>query len=227
MFEADMTLSTKPEDWDDETDGEFVPEELYTAKIYNLYGKNIEIDAEGGASVTDYEVTADPETLFGKFVRIVEASTIDPTALTDEQIELFKSGVFINGEILNCKNPVFFPAQEADASTYAGMCISPHSGYSPATRLSGYSINVTNKTLAINNVAGITLNALGSDAKIIFTSLDITSQGGYATVKNLSATSTFTFVNKAFPQYPADQTNKTYVLKLVDGTLTWVEEVAQ
>lgn len=197
MFEADMTLSTKPEDWNDETDGEFVPEELYTAKIYNLYGKNIEIDADGIANVTVYETGVEPSTLFGKFVKIMNAP-IDPQNLTEDEYNSFIEGVFIKGNFLGYHNPVFFPASvTSDANRVYGYMLA-------STGLYVYYI-INQKDMGV----------------VVDTSLIVDGASW-----RLNAFTSIYVQGKEIPAYPATQTDKTYVLKLVNGTLTWVEETA-
>ena len=53
--------------------------------------------------------------LSGQYVRVIPAPA--STTLTDELIEVFKEGVFVNGTFLSMKNPVFFPC-EKDANDY-------------------------------------------------------------------------------------------------------------
>lgn len=124
IFTASMAYTTEPDDWDEETDGEFVPEPIYTATIYNVYGKNIAIDAEGVASVTDFTAYPDMDALYGVFVRIINAPT--STTLTDEQVDIIKEGVFVNGDFLGLHNPVLCPGH-ADGYFIYGTLIGENS----------------------------------------------------------------------------------------------------
>lgn len=227
MFEASMAYTTEPEDWDEETDGEFVPEPIYTATIYNFYGKNIAIDADGVASVTDVSVSVDPATLYGKFVRIIDAP--ESTTLTDEQIELFKEGIFVNGDFVGMHNPIFLPCETDNNLNYMGIAIGR---FLPAVGawthgMFVYHINRNTKVISVNRAGPDVMISMSNDyyiglGPIVYLGLATNGQ-----VHLCGETLGQLFIKeKLMPNYPTDQTDKTYVLKLVNGTLTWVEETA-
>ena len=202
LFDAFMAVTTEPEDWDEETDGEFVSETIYTATIYNVYGKNIAIDAEGDATITDYMEGLDPSDLYGKFVRIIDAPT--STTLTDDLLEIFKEGVFVQGNFLNMKNPLFFPAQVAysDPTGFQGICIGvEHRGElgHEGTALHFYEIN-SSKAISKRNTA------LFFDHN-----------------QSLLISSNLIIYEKTYPSYPTNQTDKKYHFVLNNRNLRWQE----
>ena len=110
------------------------------------------------------------------------------TTLTDEQIEMIKGGVFIDGTFLSKTNPVFFPPRVITATNLRGFFIGD-------LVLGEYMIDLSTKVIT-------TLNN---------------------TTRNLNFDNLDTLNGKQIPNYPAN--TGTYVLKSVDGVLTWVEEV--
>ena len=135
----------------------------------------------------------------GSFVKVISAP--ESTTLTDDQISLFTSGVFVNGEFLQKKNPVFFPAILV-GERYKGLCISKNPG-NEYSYISIYRINEnkvisiepgTTKSIQLDNIYSINGVTLGSVLGIL----------------SLSR--------------PADAETKTYVPKLVNGVWTMVEE---
>lgn len=167
-----------------------------------MYSKEQLVEIAGGE--------VDPSTLYGKFVRIIDASDIDSTALTDEQIELFKEGVFVNGNFLGEKNPLFMPASTVVNNIYFGIC-------QLGAGFKIYAI-LANKSLYLSPNSFIGFNVVGTNSQNI--TINATND------LLLSANAFVRIYGKAFPKYPNDLTGKTYALKLVNGTLTWVEETA-
>lgn len=88
---------------------------------------------------TVYDVTT-PTKLFGKFVKIINAPS--STTLTDEEKQDIINGVFVNGEFLDYKNPIFFPATKS-GSYYYGMYAGPYNG-TAYTIIGQYQINPDN-----------------------------------------------------------------------------------
>ena len=80
--------------------------------------------------------------LDGSFVKIINAP--ESTTLTDEEIEQFQEGVFIEGEFLSQVNPVFTPAVLV-SGTLRGLCISSRS-------LRSYQINTTTKVISFSGI---------------------------------------------------------------------------
>lgn len=117
----------------------------------------------------------------------------ESTTLTDEEIALIQDGVFIEGEFLNFKNPVLFPAGES-ATLIRGIIICTNAT-AGASMLGCYSINKSAKTISVlqNTIPQVNLQSINQ------------------------------FNGKSVPSYPAN--TGTFVLKCVDGVLTWVEEV--
>lgn len=62
----------------------------------------------------------------GKYVRIMNAPS--STTLNDEQIEVIKEGVFIDGEFLGFHNPVLFPPASAILDFHRGIIMGQKSG---------------------------------------------------------------------------------------------------
>ena len=127
-----------------------------------------------------------------KKVNVIDAPA--STTLNDDEYSKFQDGVFINGDFLELKNPVFFPVnlQTSASQLIGGYIACKGNNYKIGT----YKIN-SSKVISINS-ENITLDYYGN----------------------------LLLNGKQYPPYPADLTNKTYVLKLVNGVLTWVEEVA-
>lgn len=133
--------------------------------------------------------------LVGKYVRIMDAPT--STTLTDVQIAQILEGTFINGEFISVKNPVLFPPTET-STTYVGMMLG---GYLfDQVILSLYSINKTSKVISKLDT-GTYFNAINGKLNAEISQLN----------------------GKILPANPSN--TGTFVLKCVDGTLTWVEEV--
>ena len=136
------------------------------------------------------------EMLIGKYVRIMDAP--ESTTLTDEQIDQIKEGVFINGTFLALKNPILCPASEYSGSLYGAVIGSNESA--GATFFVYYKIVLSTKVITLNT-EGIEISRSGNT--------------NIPNLKNLNG--------KTFPNYPS--ATGTFVLKCVDGVLTWVEEV--
>ena len=134
--------------------------------------------------------------LDGKYVKVIDAPS--STNLTDEQIALFEEGVFINGTYLSLLNPVFFPAYSSEGSA-RGIAIGNTSGGNTFV-IKGYYINKSNKTISTPSGNPLVISVTSNNSSIT------------------------NFNNKSVPAYPSP--TGTFVLKSVNGTLTWVEEVA-
>lgn len=131
------------------------------------------------------------EMLVGKYVRIMDAP--ESTTLSEEEANRIIEGTFIDGDFLNLKNPVFFPARLIADTIYTSVVI----GY----RTGGDCFIGTYQITKVGNI--ISLRA-STNKSIDLGSIDI-------------------FNGKNVPNYPSD--TGTFILKCVDGTLTWVEEV--
>ena len=88
---------------------------------------------------TVYDVTT-PTKLFGKFVKVINAP--ESTTLTDEEKQDIVNGVFVNGDFLDYKNPIFFPATKS-GNYYYGMYAGPYNG-TAYTIVGQYQINPDN-----------------------------------------------------------------------------------
>ena len=130
-----------------------------------------------------------------KYVKIIPAPK--STTLTDEEIELITKGVFIEGIFLNYINPVFYPA-------YSG--VTTYYGFLSAVKQDGvgiivaYSINKTTKVI-IAQVNSFLISGPGNAVEIV----------GNVKVKGNTL--------------PANPSNTgTFTLKMVDGSLAWVDD---
>lgn len=134
--------------------------------------------------------------LAGQYVRVIPAPA--STTLTDELIEVFKEGVFVNGAFLGMVNPVFFPCKSY-ASNYFGLYIGADSD-GTKTRIGIYKITTsTNKiadisySISISHTTGIPDFAEG--AKIL---------------------------GKSWPSYPTTNTTpKVLQIASNGGSLSW------
>lgn len=171
----------------------------------------------------------DPSQFYGKFVRVIDASTIDKDALTDEQISWIEGGVFINGDFLGIKNPILCaPSANTSQGFNFGLLIGGEDGGSVA-RMSVYRLHKTFKKIGLLSYGGPritfaenTIRIQTNDNAAYSAWIEINQQGGLS----FFSQNTIKWNDKLVPSYPADQTDKTYALKLVNGTLTWVEETA-
>lgn len=130
-------------------------------------------------------------------VRVMDAPS--STTLTDEQIEMTTEGLFINGDFLQLHNPILRPAWHNQSSNkYIGVIegITSLGEYIQ----DWYEINGTTKIISRRNSSII----------------------NYDTTSWISNFKFSQFRGKTIPAYPSD--TGTFVLKCVDGTLTWVEE---
>ena len=147
----------------------------------------------------------DPATLLGKFVRIIDAP--ESSTLTDDEIEIFKEGIFINGDFVGVHNPVFFPYDDVGKT---GIVIgNTLDSYGPnrRTRIAIYRIS-SGKEVQISNFGEISLKRVDdSNTEIDVSSTNLKIKG------------------KKLPDYPADASTKTYLLKLVNGLWTFVEDI--
>ena len=93
-------------------------------------------------------------------VRVMDAPT--STTLTDEQIELIRGGIFINGHFFGELNPILFSPYDS-GSTYIGATISGGS-------LAVYVIDKTTKVISIESstIGLLGLNSISSiNSKIL------------------------------------------------------------
>lgn len=137
--------------------------------------------------------------LAGKYVRIMKAPT--STTLTDEQIAQISEGVFMNGTFLNMKNPVFFPGHKYGAYIYGIAINVSDQGH---CFIGPWRYSEINKKISLDGNKQIEF--IMWDNKL--------NLKGVSSINGLSE-----------PAVPADADTKTYIKKLVNGTLTWVEEV--
>ena len=147
---------------------------------------------------------------FTDFVKIIEAP--ESTTLTDDEISSIIKGVFVNGAFLGYTNPVFFPALDSALNnTYTGYafgCTATH------MHLFKYVIDKSSKVISVATNAILSMDTYGN--------LTINQAGGGQLSIASATTGTVNFRNKAIPVYPAN--TGTFVLKCVDGVLTWVAE---
>lgn len=141
------------------------------------------------------------DSLKGKFVRILNASDINSSALTEEQFEAFKQGVIVKGTLSGILNGFFLPAFQPSGSMFWGGGVmyvaSPTGGNKKAMTIKSYSINPSPRSLSVGSTAIFQIN-LGGSANILF--------------------------GKNFPDYPED-TSKAYAFEQnVGGNLAWNEK---
>lgn len=137
------------------------------------------------------------EELIGSYVRIMDAPS--STTLTDEQIAQIQEGVFIKGTFLGQKNPILFPTVAVSDAQLTGVILS---GYSNQNFLfSAYNINLSTKVISLDSSVGFQLQTI---------------------YKQLNLKGLTSINNKSFPTYPSN--TGTFILKCVDGVLTWVAD---
>lgn len=199
-----------------------VDEDTDEISIKHVYGYNLTVDDEDAITVEEdsenislpVPTVEDDEKILGvnvegkyvlknpsllPYVRKMDAPT--STTLTDEQINLIKEGMFINGTFLGYKNPVLFPADSYYAGGPIGGFIIGQSG--DRSRLARYTIN--NKVIGVSTSVEIGYGDNDSGSTLVLKGAKIN------------------FMGKDFPAYPDDAVN-TYTLKLVAGVLTWVQD---
>ena len=137
--------------------------------------------------------------LDGKYVKVMDAPS--STTLTDEQIALFEKGIFVNGTFLDVLNPVFYPITNGEGCV---MYKSSHGGLV----IGLYAINPTTKVIDLRPES----NGYIEIDKINGVRLGVNV--GSVSIKGIN-----------IPDVPNDASTKTYIPKLVNGTLTWVEEI--
>ena len=170
---------------------------------------------EVDGDVVDYEVesaSTTPESLIGKFVRIMDAPT--STTLTDEQIAQIIQGVFINGDFLDYHNPILLPSRTSSDVPYLqiGVIIGTKPTY---CEIGYYQINTDTKTIGASSSTNIKFGYGYGDIELTAArriTLNTTSANVQLYGKNL-------------PKPPADASTKTYILKLVNGSWEFIEEV--
>ena len=127
-----------------------------------------------------------------KKVNVIDAPA--STTLTDEELNLFKEGVFINGTFAGLNNPVIFPAKPYSDTLLVGIVC----GGGSAAKQYFYYYKIENKVFSLDN------------AIICFEYFQLT----LSKVSELNG--------KAVPNYPSN--TGTFTLKCVDGVLTWVQD---
>lgn len=140
--------------------------------------------------------------LFGKYVRITNAPSSH--ILTDQEFEAFKDGTFIKGVLFGLYNPVIYPFGEAEDGNYYGFAMGIDDTFKVKTVLRGYAINKTTKQLSAKKIFIDCLN-------------NTNSMNIYGEPLSING--------KVFPNYPWPWDDKSFTLKMVNGTLTWTEGI--
>ena len=140
--------------------------------------------------------------LSGQYVRVIPAPA--STTLTDELIEVFKEGVFVNGTFLGMKNPVFFPCEEDANNYYRGIVFGlEYAGRD--TVIYTYSIYKSTKYLQKDSGA-----------------FRIKNSSGLVTIP-----SSLKIRDKDFPTYPTNNTTpKVLQIASNGGSLSWGDRTA-
>ena len=150
-----------------------------------------------GIEAGEIEGGFDPSELVGKFVQVIEAP--ESTTLTDEQIALFREGIFVNGTFLGFSNPVFYPAVElADINTIGSLVVGR---LSQRIYVSKYVINKSTKAISLVQH---------------YMEFDLAGSSIY--------TSKIFLNGKNFPDYPTDTTKAYKLVQQIGGTLAWEED---
>ena len=128
------------------------------------------------------------------------------TTLTSDLINKFVNGVAVNGKFLSKKNPIFFPLQYTQGQYSIGFYLSTDNN-GGALRIGRYVVSPSNVIYA------------DGDAEIFFGGNTISISGKNV---NINGSTSTTIKGKTLPVNPAS--TGTFVLKCVDGVLTWVAE---
>ena len=138
------------------------------------------------------------------FVKIMDAPT--STTLTVEQIAQFKEGVFINGNFLGFHNPIICPCYAYDSSQpLTGFLIGKEIGQYGRSVIAQYSISFTTNIISVLSYSSIIMGYRG------------------ASEQGIKLNTILSINNKNIPAYPSD--TGTFTLKMVNGVLTWVQDV--
>lgn len=141
----------------------------------------------------------------GKKVNVIDAPT--STTLTDDQINIIKEGIFINGIFLGYHNPILTPSFSQDEDQpYMGFIIGKTNETYSRSVITQYSINRSTKEISVQSSYGII-------------------SMGYRRLedRNIQISYLGKVNGKEIPSYPAN--TGTFTLKCVDGVLTWVQDV--
>ena len=169
-----------------------------------------------------------PEDLIGKFVRIIDAPS--SSTLTQEQIEIFKGGCFINGNYLNYVNPVFLPCRcprpNDFPSWWFGIFIAPQVN-GQKTRICQYLLRTDTGTLSVENSVYIDFeqNPSGSAMEInVAHGLKIKNNSGFQTSfdRNVQVGSLNGYT---IPSKPSSPPNPNVLAYQTDNTLAWLPYV--
>lgn len=202
----------------------------HTYDSNNDYRIETEGDGEPAAYLKSASVSGNTLTLVNKddtttpytptgFVKVLNASDIDPEALTTEQFNTIREGTFVNGNLtvgvqdqtttVTMKNPMFFPSQVEHSSSpiYRGI-VKYTDATNPIIVEKTYYIDSEKSTLTVRQANDFLVNFNLNNREV-----------NYLMVSNVLG-----FKGKLFPRtYPTD-TSKTYTLKYVNGEMTWVED---
>lgn len=169
-------------------------------RLKNLYiaGKINPNSSGYGLSLPDTALfTADKTMATTDEISLPEISAPSSTTLSDAEISLIIKGCIIKGDFAGRKNLLILPAVEL-TNTYVGSLVS-QDGYGQVL----YGRYVISKSTKVFSTSGYLIN--------------INDNG------NLALTSLVSLNGKTIPVYPSS--SGTFVLKCVNGTLTWVQEV--
>lgn len=157
-------------------------------------GQVLTADGSGGSSFEDAP-ELDPSSLYGKFVRVIDPP--ESTTLTDEEIELFEGGVFVNGNFLGTNYPVLFPTADIYQAK-KGWLISTNfqTPSTAAFAIFEYTIDMNSKIIT-------------RDTTPIF------QYDGYHV--------SYYLFKKHFPTYPSDDTKEYALVQEVGGDLAFKE----
>lgn len=143
--------------------------------------------------------------LAGQYVRVIPAPA--SATLTDELVEVFKEGVFVNGNFFLLRNPVFFPCYLRDGSStvYHGLVIGQNS-----IGLSTYAktYTISNKVISVSDDYAINFNA---------------STNTVALGQKTLITKGVSINGKDFPEYPIGNTTPK-ILQIASGSLSWGDQ---
>lgn len=142
--------------------------------------------------------------LAGQYVRVIPAPA--STTLTDELIDVFKEGVFVNGDFLGMTNPVFFPCK-ADEGNYYGIVIGAGGSI---TYVETYRISPA-KVISVYRLAFYIGN---TDGGVGFSNA--------ISANNVNITGNLVVKSKSWPSYPTNNTTpKVLQIASNGGSLSW------
>ena len=138
--------------------------------------------------------------LDGQYVKVIPAP--ESNTLTNDQFNLFKEGVFVNGTFLGMRNPIFLPcSMKSGSSYYRGVAFGQNAVGTPSryTNFCIYSINSSSKAIESGNIP-----------------ISIENETGKINLENLSIES------KSWPAYPTTNTTpKVLQIASNGGSLSW------